>query len=213
MSVSFHPAPELLLAYAAGSLDEPTSLLIAAHASLCGDCRDEIQLLEAVGGAVLESLPPDPLAGDALDSWLRRLPTPAGPVLDEGMTGIGSLPASVNHYLPGGGRAARWRWLAPGIQQTLLLRGAKVRVRMLRIAALTPVPRHGHAGTEITLVLQGAYHDENGDYGVGDFTVADGDRVHRPVASPQGCVCLILSNAPMYLTSRLGRLVNPFMPF
>jgi len=123
------------------------------------------------------------------------------------------LPAPVNYYLPGGPGAARWHWLAPGIQQTLLVGGAKARLRMLRISALTPVPRHGHGAPEITLVLQGAYHDENGHYGVGDFTVADRDMVHRPVASPQGCVCLILGSAPMHLTSRLGRLVNPFMPF
>jgi putative transcriptional regulator len=84
---------------------------------------------------------------------------------------------------------------------------------LFRIKAGKAMPHHGHAAAEFTLVLQGGFSDEQGQYEVGDFTVADRDRAHQPVAAAHGCVCLILSSAPMQLTSRFGWLINPFMPF
>ena len=39
MSIRHHLTDDLLLAYAAGSLNEGWSLAIATHLSLCPDCR------------------------------------------------------------------------------------------------------------------------------------------------------------------------------
>jgi putative transcriptional regulator len=48
-----HPPEELLLDYAAGSADEPTSLTLATHLTLCPECRDTVARFESVGGALL----------------------------------------------------------------------------------------------------------------------------------------------------------------
>src|SRR5207245_3768 len=61
-----HPDDSLLIEYAAGSLDEATALLVATHLALCPDCRRPVRRAEAVGGALLESAPSEPLASDAL---------------------------------------------------------------------------------------------------------------------------------------------------
>ena len=59
------------------------------------------------------------------------------------------------------------------------------------IPAGTAVPDHGHRGTELTLVLQGAFRDETDRFGPGDVEIADealrasadrraGRRLHLP---------------------------------
>jgi len=67
------PPEETLVAYAAGKLAEPLALLVAAHASLSPDSRREVRLLEEVGGAMLETLPPAEMEAGALDSVLDQL--------------------------------------------------------------------------------------------------------------------------------------------
>lgn len=213
MSAAYHPDAALLLAYAAGSLDEATSLVIATHATFCPDCRAQIAAAESLGGAVLDDLPPENLAHGALDALLRRISDePPAPVVPPSGANLG-LPAPLLPYVKTRSQAIHWHWLAPGVKQTLLFERPDVRVRMLQIAAGKPMPRHRHGAVEYTLVLKGAYHDETGHFCVGDFIAADVDVSHQPVAAEQGCTCLILSGAPMQLTSRLGRLINPFMPF
>ncbi|WP_332308091.1 zf-HC2 domain-containing protein, partial [Elstera litoralis] len=54
----FHPPESLLIDYAAGTLPEAISLLVATHLTYCPTCRKEMAALEAVGGAMLDSLPP-----------------------------------------------------------------------------------------------------------------------------------------------------------
>ncbi|HZN38036.1 MAG TPA: cupin domain-containing protein [Planctomycetota bacterium] len=58
-------------------------------------------------------------------------------------------------------------------------------------------PRHRHRGAEEVLVVQGAYRDETGDHGAGQFvSYADGT-VHTPVAvdGPQAESCVLLALA------------------
>ena len=131
-----HPADALLLAYAAGSLDEATALLVAAHATLCAACRRHIEGAEGLGGDLLEQLPPDSLAPDSLVSVLRRVAaTPEPAAGDRATSAMPALPAPVNVYLGRGGGKVRWRSLAPGIRQALLVDSPRARVRLFRIKA------------------------------------------------------------------------------
>jgi putative transcriptional regulator len=214
MTASFHPDDALLLAYAAGSLDEATSLLIATHASFCRRCRSTIEDGESLGGALLEGLPPDPVDESALARLLDRLADePVAAAAPAAARPLPGMPATLAPYVPRKGNCIAWGWLAPGVRQTLLLECRGSRVRLLKIAPNKPMPHHRHGGIEYTLILQGAYSDENGRYGVGDFSVADDGTAHQPIAAAEGCVCLIMSGAPLQLTGRLSRLLNPILPF
>ena len=51
---SNHVSDDLLAAYAAGTLSEAESLLVATHAALCPTCRAAISEFEAVGASLLE---------------------------------------------------------------------------------------------------------------------------------------------------------------
>jgi putative transcriptional regulator len=210
MSATFHPSDELLVAYGAGSLDEAASLLVATHLALCPRCRAEVGRIEALGGAVIEDLPPTDLAPDALASVLARLDLSPQPA--KRARPVAGLPTPLRDYLPADMEALPWKRLAAGIEQAILLQARGIRARLLRIGAGIVVPEHGHGGMELTLVLQGGFADFGRDYARGDVAMADPQIVHSPVADGgETCLCLAVTDAPLKLTGLVGMLVNPFL--
>jgi len=84
-------------------------------------------------------------------------------------------------------------------------------VRLLKIPAGTAVPDHGHHGTELTLVLQGAFVDETDRFGAGDVEVANEDMHHTPVAEAgEDCICLAATDAPLRFKGIIPRLAQRF---
>lgn len=213
MSASVHPSDELLLAYGAGSLDEATALLVATHLALCPRCRAAVARTEDIGGALLDDLPPSAMAEGALATVLARLdqppPRPAPPPpasADE------VLPQPLRGYLAGGLDALPWQRLTAGIEQASLIKGRGANARLFRIRGGVAVPEHDHAGSELTLVLQGAFSDAGGHYRRGDVASAEAGTVHRPVTEACGtCLCLTVTDAPLRLTGLVGRLLNRFI--
>lgn len=213
MSATFHPSDEFLVAYGAGSLDEASALLVATHLALCPRCRAEVRRIEALGGAIIEDLPPADMAADALASVLAKLDKPpVHPQAGEPASGPPGMPSPLRQYLPADLDALPWKRLAAGIEQTILLRARGVRARLLRIGAGVTVPEHGHGGMELTLVLQGGFTDLGRDYARGDVAMADSTVMHSPAADGgETCLCLAVTDAPLKLTGLVGMLVNPFL--
>ena len=213
MSATYHPTDELLVAYGAGSLDEAASVLVATHLALCPRCRAEVGRVEALGGAVIETLPPSDLGADALASVLARLDQlPAPPISRSPMVGPPGLPSPLRDYLPASLDALPWKRLAAGIEQAVLIQARGIRARLLRIGAGIVVPEHGHGGMELTMVLQGGFADFGREYARGDVAMADQQVVHSPVADGgETCLCLAVTNGPLKLTGLVGLLVNPFL--
>ena len=54
------------------------------------------------------------------------------------------------------------------------LHGDRHRVSLLRLEPGRGLPLHRHVADEYTVVLQGGYTDNTGNYGVGDFAVGPG---------------------------------------
>jgi putative transcriptional regulator len=71
--IAHHPEDDLLLAYASGASDEATALVIATHLAFCAQCRGQVDLMETIGGGLLESLPPAPLAETAFAATVAKL--------------------------------------------------------------------------------------------------------------------------------------------
>ena len=197
------------LAHMVGVLGRPHDLVIGAHLSLCAHCRAQAEADLAVGGQLLEALPPSQLASGALERALEALgPSPRE---SEGDTGVAESPALVPGQLPAELddllRIAPLRWLAPGVRQAILLRRADSMLRLLRIRPGKAVPRHGHNGTELTLVLEGTFADETGHYGLGDLVEAGEGLDHKPVATGVvDCVCLVATLGPLRFRGLLGNL-------
>jgi len=72
------------------------------------------------------------------------------------------------------------------------------------------VPDHGHRGTELTLVLQGAFADSVDRFGPGDIEIASEDLDHTPVAEMgDDCICLAVTDAPLRFNALIPRLLQP----
>ena len=217
MNIRHHLDDATLLAYAAGSLSEGMSLLVASHIDRCAHCQARLQQAEAVGGALLDALSPVALAPDALEQVLAMLDTDAGlpevkpvaaraPVLDS------HIPAPLAPYLNRPLDELEWRTLVPGVRQLDLRLGGPGATRLLRIAPGLSVPHHTHRGNELTLILRGSYSDELGRFQAGDVADLDEQISHQPISdSGEDCICLIATDAPLRFSGLMGRLVQPFI--
>ena len=106
-----------------------------------------------------------------------------------------------------------WKRLAPGVwhHRLPLSPGVKGDLRLLKIVAGRQMPEHGHGGEELTLVLEGAYADDSGQYCRGDVQDVDDEIEHRPVADRNtGCICLIASERPAKFKGIVERLLQPW---
>ncbi len=214
-AIRHHLTDSLLLGYAAGSLPEAFNLVVATHVSMCDECRARLAAHEAVGGVVLESAEAVEMGHDSLGATLRLIAGgPKAPIRTERSRpprAEGFLPAPLAGYVGGGIDAVKWRAIGGGIRQAILPTSRDATVRLLHIPAGAAVPDHGHRGTELTLVLQGAFRDEADRFGRGDIEVADASMDHRPVAETgSDCICLAATDARLRFNSLLPRIAQPF---
>ena len=213
----FHcPTDARLLDYATGAASEPVSLLIATHLAFCPRCREKVQQLESLGGTLLDEIAPDTMSSDSLDRVLARIEQPqtpsAGAAPPVSSTINMDIPEPLRSYLDRPLDQLPWRRRGSISEIELLPEVENHSTRLLWIRAGAAAPRHTHVGSELTLVLKGSFHDAHGRYGCGDVEEADGDVDHQPIAGDdEDCLCLAVTDAPLKLTSPLGRLINPFV--
>lgn len=106
------------------------------------------------------------------------------------------IPRTLRHVLGTELDSISWITVASGIQQHVvpLSAGARGDLRALRLAAGATIPKHGHRGEELTLVLRRACRDAFGDYVAGDFMDLDDEAHHEVLAdSKHGCILLVAS--------------------
>ncbi|MEM9581493.1 MAG: ChrR family anti-sigma-E factor [Pseudomonadota bacterium] len=211
--ISHHLTDELLLGYAAGSLPEAFNLVVATHISLCDECRARLGAYEAIGGAMLEEVGMN--AGTAelaieLDAVLAAIDAaPAEPPKPKRAPGV--FPTALQDYVGGDLEAVKWRGIGMGVKQAILKTSNKASVRLLRIPAGTAMPDHGHHGTELTLVLQGAFKDESDRFARGDIEIATEDDHHTPIADDgPDCICLAATDAPLKFRGLLPKIAQRF---
>lgn len=206
---------ELRLAYAAGTLAEAPALVVATEAALNADCRREVAMFEAIGGQLLEEMPPAALSAGTRESVLAALNEPFDePAPPAVRPPPGGLPAPLARYLPAGLEALPWRRVTRGLKDWILPEMEGGRARLMWVSGGTAIPRHTHNGVEMTLVLEGCYRDGATLYSAGDLQLADGRIDHQPrVETAAPCLCLVVTDAPVRLTGRIGRLLNRFVRY
>ncbi|MGR3724073.1 ChrR family anti-sigma-E factor [Abyssibius alkaniclasticus] len=207
MSAITHHAPDALLAaYASGNLGHPYALAVAAHISLCLDCRAAYEAHQAAGGAVLEGGGPAAMSAGRREALLAMLDAPRKP--EPAFRPSGIFPGPIMQAL--NGQPPRWRSLGMGNRQCILSANRQGSSRLLYIAPGQAVPEHSHNGLELTLVLQGSFSDSTGRFGVGDLEVANDDLDHQPIADEGApCICLAATDAPLRFSSLIPRLLQP----
>lgn len=210
-----HPDEMLLTEYSAGTLTEPMALCIRMHLERCAHCRSQLDMLNSLGAIMLDhSHHASKVSDDLFDSILTRLDDPQE---TSGSTPEASEPDNRSplekmlgtdlHSLP-------WKRQLADVSVCDLSDyfPGEERVTLQKLCAGGRAPSHTHGGKEATLVLTGAFADGNGVFSKGDFVILDEHHDHQPVAlHGEDCITLSVLDAPVKLTGRLTRLLNPFI--
>ena len=173
----------LLAAYAAGTLTEPFTALVAAHLQMTADDRAYAAPMQNGRRGALQLSDVDQL--NAL------------------------MPLALRTYVSRHLASLKWRTILPGIKECRIARNARGDVSFLRCRPGSALPAHTHQGLEAVLVLQGGFSDATGHYVRGDIAVSDDTTDHRPVADRTiECIVFSVLEAPVKLTGPIGRVIQ-----
>lgn len=211
--IKHHLNDAVLMAYAAGSLPEAFNLMAASHISLCDTCRAHAGSFDALGGEILDQ---DAGAMMSVSSFTNTMGLIDGGEIEvvapKRRAGPGVLPQPLQEYVGGDLDSVKWTPIGMGVKQAILTTSKDATARLLFIPAGTAMPDHGHQGTEMTLVLKGAFEDEDGYFARGDVEIADSDLHHTPVADiSEDCVCLAVADAPLQFNRLLPKIAQRFL--
>ena len=206
MKITHHLDDSTLMSCAAGSQPEALAAVVSSHLAVCPRCRAELKKHAMIGEALFEGLNPEPTTRGAPVVAMR-----SGEAGAEDAD-VCEMPAALHAALNGRFDDVPWRRVAPGVWQCpiSLSEGAKGDLRLLKVAPGTKLPEHGHGGSELTLILDGAYTDEFGTFRRGDVADLGDDVEHRPIADPvHGCICLAASDEKPRFTGMFARMLQP----
>ena len=210
-TIKHHVSDDLLMAYASGNLAEGFSIAVAAHVSMCDHCRSTLESLNAVGGAFLERDTNVSVDACAFSKTLERI-NACQSVSQPKEKRKSDFPEPLSDYVGHGLADITWQPLGMGVKQAMLETSEDATARLLYIPAGAAMPDHSHRGLELTLVLEGAFADENDYFAKGDVEIADGSTNHTPVAMDgKPCICLAVTEAPLKFRKMFHRLIQPLL--
>lgn len=225
--IKHHPTFALIQSFVQGDLPASLSAGIAIHADMCLACQQQIaQLTEQTAQASFEDSFTESFKMDE-DAYLE---TEFSIDFDQMIADITEnndialqetkiektitfnkkqyvLPAALNNMAFGKtahiGKLARTR---------VQLNENEIHTSLLHIEPGGGVPEHTHKGFELTLLLAGSFHDDQGEYVKGDFIMLDASHQHHPV-STKGCLCYTVANDALHFTQGINKLLNPIGAF
>ncbi|CAM0997238.1 Anti-ECFsigma factor ChrR [Rhodanobacter sp. Root179] len=220
MKPNRHLDDATLLSYSAGALPAALAVVASAHLERCTTCRERLLDADRIGGVLMQQQRVDVPADDARAAMLalldaepaEALPTAPAEVIEE--RNPDRLPSALHPWFGPSMRALRWRRVAPGVQRIRASGIAGGDLMLLRIAPGSKLPLHSHGGSELTMILDGAYDDLLGHFGPGDVADLDGETLHQPVTSPGvPCICVAATDAPLVFSSWMARTLQPLFGF
>lgn len=212
----------LLAEYALGGLTAPVSVLVESHLELSSHSQNWMRDLDLMQGVLSKPDVPgerhvfdqiDPVAFLDRDRALNAVfsAIEAEEKAKQEKLAVG-MPKALEDFLGMTVADVPWKRVMPGLAEHKMPDVDGCEVSLLRIDGGRAMPVHTHHGSEITLVLQGAFSDHHGVYNAGDIAYADDEINHKPVAEPgEPCICFAVVDAPLELTGPIGRLMNSFI--
>lgn len=214
--VKLHPSTELLNQFVQGELVTGKSVAVSAHMELCNSCSAKAKDLQAhaVSSWVDPSSAPQVEKANysAMVADIVKSPqVKSAPI--EGLVEVDidvlkrsiKLPKVLAKAVSEG---LKWKKIAGGISEAQLFLDNETLCEFIYMAPGCQVPVHTHQGSESTLVLDGSFEDELGEYKASDFIFRDAQHNHRP-RSKGGCLCFAVLDSPLQFTEGLARLMNP----
>lgn len=230
--IKHHPKFELIQSFVNGDLPASLSAAIAIHADMCPQCQQQIaELTDQVAEVsfeeayldrfIVDDHQPIESIGEQNDDALDINDIIAQITLSDDIDKVEpivektihfnnkayTLPAALNNMSLGKishiGKLSRAR---------IQLNENEIHTSLLQIEPGGGVPQHTHKGFELTLLLDGSFNDESGEYVKGDFIMLDGTHTHNPI-SAQGCLCYTVANDALRFTQGINKLLNPIGSF
>lgn len=230
--IKHHPKFELIQSFVDGDLPASLSAAIAIHADMCPKCQQHIaQLTDQVAEVSFEEAFLDRFIVDESQSVESLGEKESGafdmedmiaqitlsddianvePTIEKSIVFNNKpyiLPKALNNMSLGKtshiGKLSRTR---------IELDENEIHTSLLQIEPGGGVPHHTHKGFELTLLLDGCFHDEKGEYVKGDFIMLDSTHTHNPI-SEQGCLCYTVANDALHFTQGINKLLNPIGTF
>ncbi len=204
---------DLLVAhYVAGCLPEPAHILVGSHLEMQPSSGRLAGELEVLAGQSLDHVEPSSLSSsaDRLKAILESKPEiEVQPVVAEHDD---SLPRYLRSYAGRNLDDLPWKTKLPGLKQHVIEKSSGMEASLLWARPGRALPHHQHRGLELTLVLQGQFHDHRGAFSQGDVSVADESVTHRPVAgSDRPCLCFSVLLAPITLSGPTFRALGDIL--
>ncbi len=220
MKPNHHLDDATLLSYSAGALPAALAIVAATHLERCAQCRGRSLDADEIGGVLLQQQrvdAPTTIAREAMLALLDDEPAleQVAPIVDLVQPhDPDQLPAALQPWFGRSLRTLRWRRVAPGVQR---IRASDVNggdLMLLRIAPGSRLPLHSHGGSELTMILDGAYDDMLGHFAPGDVADLDAETQHQPVIS-RGvpCICVAATDAPLVFSGWVARTLQPLFGF
>jgi len=213
--VKHHPDTRLLNEYSSGTLPLAQSACVSLHLHYCEQCRRAHQRLQQMGSALFEDLAPQQVDDSLLRTVFSRLDEEEEPLSysPAPQRDKEDYPGLVQRLMASDYDKLEWQRINSDLRIHKLRTGdVDNEFALYHIKAGGTIPKHTHKGTELTLVLEGGFSDEEGHYQVGDFIMRDAADRHTPTADQDGdCVCIGVLDAPIRFTDWKYRPVNPFL--
>ncbi|GHG03068.1 ChrR family anti-sigma-E factor [Thalassotalea marina] len=219
--IKHHPSQELLQAFVNGELPASLSAGVAIHADMCPACQANIaNLTEQAAENSFEQAflhqfvvdESDDISDIDFDRMFEEItqtddlasvtPSQAKFVTLKGKEY--KLPKQLQHM-----EFASPMNLGKLARSRINLGEGEIHSSLLHIDPGGSVPQHTHHGYELTLLLEGSFSDDMGEYHVGDFILLDQNHDHSPV-SENGCLCFTVANDALHFTKGFNKLLNPF---
>ena len=201
----------LMARYVAGRLPEPARVLVEAHLAMAADNRPLVDALEDAAGVLLEEI--EPVLVDDRKTRLAEIfdvPSMSDAIPVKASDPV--LPDILRRFVGMGIDDIPWKTKLPGYREHLIGEIDGCEANLLWIKPGRKMPSHTHEGSELTLVLSGAFTDANGRYGPGDIAVADDSIDHRPIAeNDRPCICFAVTDAPLRLTGSYTQMFSDFL--
>lgn len=211
--IKYHPNEEILAQYVSGKLPAAINVAISIHVEMCECCQDKVANLTAI--AADENLTLSSIEVSASDLDLDDLFEQI--IQDESLEVVSTqtpkslrladkqikLPNALNQLELGD-----WSGFGKVNRCRVKLDNENIRSSLLHIGAGGEVPAHTHKGQELTVLLDGSFKDELGEYQRGDFIWLSADHEHQPF-SEKGCLCYAVVTEPLHFTEGFSRLLNP----
>ncbi|NMM39779.1 ChrR family anti-sigma-E factor [Pseudoalteromonas arctica] len=212
--IKHHPSDALLAQYCNASLASSISVAVAIHLDMCSCCKDKVKHIEAQNADAIftqsdlsidEELSVDAMslfdaitASDDVDDVYKM--TPQTILVNQQSYQLPRALARIPH--------GKFMQMGKLSRSRISLEDGSLRSSLLHIDAGGEIPEHTHTGFELTLLLDGEFGDEDGDYVAGDFMWLDGRHQHTPTTK-EGCLCYTVVSSALHFNKGLSKLLNP----